>query len=485
VAAGAGRMEKEKKQPSSTGSWMGMWGWRGLGSKGGDSPSATVEGLPIAGGIVPANGHALSPPSLSLPTTRPSLTDPTRLDLTSLPSFIDDDLSYPPYPTPPHLRAIFLSTRLLAVDAASLFSDAVSAGPLIGRLAFDLVSAARERNITVTETRQSSRALPKALSTRSSSSSVPQVPAERASASNLPPRKPSMGIVEQPLLAASSALSRALNAASKSRPSSRSISRPKASTLTQAPAELDGSARSGEGTSSSETMPIPSVELDSIEPQESRPPTLISDRTGLRRLFSTHRSASEAAKARRSSRFGGGLEPLTDKYGFIYDTRNLALLREASDAGAPAPAVFAGLPRVEPEGAEDESGEEDWVENNVVLSPGESPRRPTSSGARTPASAEMHLSGSSASGVSISFAEGSQLLSSAPRSNGRHRSSTILSLNPSPARASAAPQTVHVSADVTATDVDQNLTPSHRQTFGLTGRKVGSLRRQTGQLMTI
>ena len=302
-------------------------------------------------------------------------------------------------------------------------------------------------------------------------------------------RRSSTGISEQPSQAASmpSAFNRAFNAASMGWSSSKSVARssvllPKASSLVEAPAEVEATARSGDGSLLLRTTSVPSVELDSIEPQESRPPTLVSDRRGLRRLFSAHRTASDAAKvARQTSRFAGGgkLEPLTDQYGFIYNTRNLALLREASDAGAPAPAVFAGLPRVEPEGgADDEDVEEDWVEDNIVLCPGEMSRRPTSSGARTPASAEMQLSGSSASGVSISFVEGSQMLSSAsvaPRSNGRHRSSTILSLNPSPARPSAAPQAIHASADVMAVGTDQSLPSSHRQTFGLTGRKVCDL----------
>lgn len=452
-----------------------MWGWRGVGSKAGGPSTETLEGLPGAG-ILPAKAQVPAPPTLSLPTTRQSVDDVTRPNHPPLSSPDGCDLSYPPYPTPPHLRAIFLSTRLLSIDAGSLFSNSTSAGPLVGRLAFKLVSTARERNITVAEARHGPRhTAPKTLSSRSSSSSVPKLATKDSMEINASSRKASMGIVEQPLMAASSALSRALNAASKARPATKSVSRSRASTLAQPAAELDLSARANVGHVPCETMPIPSVELDSIEPQETRPPTLISDRTGLRRLFSTHRTASDTANFRRASRFGGGLEPLTDQYGFTYDSRNLALLREASDAGAPAPAVFAGLPRVEPDDANHEDIEEDWVENNVGVSPNNLPRQPTSSGARTPASAEMQLSGSSASGVSISFAESSQTLStasSASRSNGRNLSSTVLSLNPSPARPSAAPQSVHVSADVTATDTDQDLKTSHQQTFGLTGRKV-------------
>lgn len=444
-----------------------MWGWRG------GPQSRFLPGRTTPDAVASDGSHSVPTQAFDTPGA------PNR-PVTDDSAFADATLNYPPYPTPLHFRAIFLSTRLLSANAVSLFSGATNAGPLISRLAFGLVLSSRERNISIPETRRSAPVVPKAVLDRRKSQSIVLAKGDTPTTA-APVSRFSKGVVEQPLLAATSALSRALNSATGLKSSSSSKrSKPSQSSTQRPSVDVASSSRMADGPSStSASAPVPSVELESIEPQESRPPTLVSDRSNLRRLFSSGRSTQK--KSKRASRFESKLEPLTDRYGFIYDTRNLTLLREASDAGAPAPAVFAGLPRVEPEEGDDE--EDDWVENNILLSPPRqmSPLSSDSIGPK-PSSVDMLPSPSSASGVSLTFAdhlEGATTGAAPPSSkNGRHRSSTVLSLNPSPVRAVAAPQQVHVSADVTPTDIDEEERPSHRQAFGLTGRKVGPPRAQ-------
>lgn len=62
---------------------------------------------------------------------------------------------------------------------------------------------------------------------------------------------------------------------------------------------------------------IPSVELEPIEPTESRPPTLLFDRSELRSFLHASRRNSKRKQSATASRFETGLEPLTGKGWFL------------------------------------------------------------------------------------------------------------------------------------------------------------------------
>ena len=86
-------------------------------------------------------------------------------------------------------------------------------------------------------------------------------------------------------------------------------------TTAVSPPNLDYHASSG-GASPSEETPPPSVELASIVPDESRPPTVLLSRQNLGNFFLSHRAAGRGLVS-TASRFKGGEAPLTDRYGFI------------------------------------------------------------------------------------------------------------------------------------------------------------------------
>lgn len=71
-------------------------------------------------------------------------------------------------------------------------------------------------------------------------------------------------------------------------------------------------------TPSSETngpLPPPSVELASIVPDESRPPTVLLSRQNLGSFFTSSRKGTP--KLSTATRFTSDQPPLTDRYGFI------------------------------------------------------------------------------------------------------------------------------------------------------------------------
>jgi hypothetical protein len=67
----------------------------------------------------------------------------------------------------------------------------------------------------------------------------------------------------------------------------------------------------GTGSPSADTPP-PSVELSSIVPDETRPPTVLLSRQNLGSFFQSTRT-----KLTTATRFTSDQPPLTDRYGFI------------------------------------------------------------------------------------------------------------------------------------------------------------------------
>lgn len=101
-------------------------------------------------------------------------------------------------------------------------------------------------------------------------------------------------------------------------PSRSATARPSAAAVVQA-GTSDSNDVSGNTTPSRE---IPSVELESIIPDESRPPTVVLSRNNLGSFFQSEKARAAVGKMPKASRFNGA-EPLTDRYGFICKHFNL------------------------------------------------------------------------------------------------------------------------------------------------------------------
>lgn len=155
------------------------------------------------------------------------------------------------------------------------------------------------------------------------------------------------------------------------------------------------------------------------------------------------------------------------------DVRNINMLREASEVGAPAPACFAGIPTTAVEAETEE--EDDWVDQNIRIGFDKPPSPTALDSERTVPSPQPDHSLTSSSGVSVISTE----VEPSTPSRGRRRSSTVVSLNPSPVRPINASQNLHVSGAVPP--VDDTFVP--RRGFHLTGRKTIQL--LLNQLTTI
>lgn len=167
------------------------------------------------------------------------------------------------------------------------------------------------------------------------------------------------------------------------------------------------------------------------------------------------------------------------------------MLRDASEAGAPAPATFSGL--INPNSDDsDTDDEEDWVERNVQFIQ-ESPSKMGFSKLAVHDESDEHDHGSQDLRASLSSSSGVSVVSSdavdrrlgpndpaTPTSpvdgkrGSRIRSATLVSLNPSPVRPIISPQTFHVSADAPSLDNDAIPPPGRGHgpnPISLTGRK--------------
>lgn len=103
-------------------------------------------------------------------------------------------------------------------------------------------------------------------------------------------------------------------------------------------------------------LPPPSVELASIVPDESRPPTVLLSRQNLGSFFTSSRKGTP--KLSTATRFTSDQPPLTDRYGFICesqlengkrepkltadDIQHASMLKDASRVGTSAPISLTG-----------------------------------------------------------------------------------------------------------------------------------------------
>ncbi|OCF41132.1 hypothetical protein I317_05046 [Kwoniella heveanensis CBS 569] len=366
----------------------------------------------------------------------------------------------------PAYKAIFLATRLITPDPSSILVSAdIPSNSLVAYLAHSLVSNARDEGIVARDP-ISDRRRSRDLSRSRAASIVSQDAISPDLNTSSKDKVPSGGYGDQ-ALAATASLGRTLLSSVSSatmrgtraitslneetRPSllSRaSSSRGFPTTAISAPMPQVNSGSSA--TSPTEERPLPSVELSSIVPDESRPPTVLLSRQNLGSFFQNTKG-----KLHTASRFESDEEPLTDRYGFIYDIQHAKMLKDASAAGTPAPASLNGV--IPPSASTEAEG---WIARR---------RRNSHESQRSARSRKMSLDqveAGSTTGASprqsVDSAVSPQLLGvrsktpedvSPPQSRSssqvdthRHRSSTLLNLNPSPARPVTAKDHLTVSA---------------------------------------
>ncbi|KAJ6578067.1 rab-GTPase-TBC domain-containing protein [Mycena capillaripes] len=316
----------------------------------------------------------------------------------------DDDPPALPRIQGASLRAIAHATRVMTADPASVLADAGrETGPLIARLALELIRNARDENIVF---REPGRERP---ARRGAELSLDRDAFNAHAGADGP-----LALLSPPATASGEAiltLSRALGSAGtaredgfrggkgkgkKGRSAAASImSSPapaaqalfstllgvggghqrKASTAadTHHAQATNGVDAGGGGAASNEAGSVrkaPSVPLESIIPATAKPPTQYLSRTYTHTPLTArdfrfsipipHPIPSAAA------RFGvpGAGEPLTDRYGFVYDVAqyDVLLLIRAKECGNAAPACLTGVKiadREEDEGWPEDGGEED------------------------------------------------------------------------------------------------------------------------------
>ncbi|KDQ08667.1 hypothetical protein BOTBODRAFT_559322 [Botryobasidium botryosum FD-172 SS1] len=346
-------------------------------------------------------------------------------------------------PHPSHVRAIFHATRVMSSDPRSILVDQrQGTSELVARLALELVRNARDEGLTVVEPRQ---------------------PPNPAPSSSLVRQNSETAIISQDTNSSASVmLGRAMTHAST--PTSK-VKR--LSTMAALASPLFGTFKSGNrvgpppaeaatanqpnsgGQDQQQTLkPVKkpgagTVELESIIPELFKPPTLFLSQV---RPNSSLRSPSfrPSIPYTTATRFSSSEQPLTDRYGFIYDVSSydVSLLIKAREASSTAPACLTGIKI-----ADQVDDDDDWPgEDGITTARKET--LPTIHGR-----CECCESGSgSIMGEQMVFDEPSSPTLSQRSSNKdlktsvRRRSSTISSLNPTPSKPSVSPQTLTVPA---------------------------------------
>ena len=308
-----------------------------------DGPPASVTSSPVRASTLP-----LPTPSAPQLATSPDPSDlRTETSTTQSPSLADDRR----LPQGASLRAIAHATRVMTSDPGSILVDqGRDAGPLIRRLAFDLVQTARDEHVLFREP-------PKSKERRERKET-------RAESSHQVVARATLSPVEG--VAATESLSRALNAQSQVVHKSRSrtgglitasLTTPILNAFMPQPQRkptggLEGVPRSNVDASAPFPQPVVrkpgSVPLESIIPAMSKPPTHYLSRKYAPLTAPDFHFAIPLPNA--ASRFNVYHDdesklPLTDRYGFIYDVSqyDVLLLVRAKECGSTAPACLTGV----------------------------------------------------------------------------------------------------------------------------------------------
>lgn len=307
-----------------------------------DGPSPSVTSSPVL-----ASTLALPAPSAPQLATSPDPSD-SRTETSTMhsPSLVDDKC----LPQGASLRAIAHATRVMTSDPGSILVDqGRDAGPLIRRLALELIQTARDEHVLFRE--------PSKLKERRERKEA------RVEGGHQVIARATLSPIEG--VAAAESLSRALNAQgqvvrkSRSRPGgliSASLTTPILNALMPQPQRKPTGGPEGVPRSNADANPAPqpapnkpaSVPLESIIPAMSKPPTQYLSRKYAPLTAPDFRFTIPLPNA--ASRFNVYLDdqsrqPLTDRYGFIYDVSqyDVLLLVRAKECGNTAPACLTGV----------------------------------------------------------------------------------------------------------------------------------------------
>ena len=301
-------------------------------------------------------------------------------------------------PHPSHIRAISYATRVMTSDPNSILVDGGErTSERVANLAFELVNNMRlDTGFTLRE--------PKAVSTKR----VPSL-ASIASRATLPPsvdpKAPASAIAKMDTGPGETKaiivtnLTRALNkgAVKAGRRTSMAAAAlasplfgtfrtrgPHSQSIDGLPSQLSANpamnppAPPGNGPVAPAPPKAGTVELESIIPAQSKPPTLYLSRTYVSSLLNpSFKPADFAVSHMPASRFsvhlqeGSRQELHTDRFGFLYDIvpYDVKILVRARDVGCTAPACLTGV-RIADRGEGGEADDEDgWSDNEGVVTP--------------------------------------------------------------------------------------------------------------------
>ncbi|KAG2075404.1 TBC-domain-containing protein [Suillus decipiens] len=438
-----------------------------------------------------SSSSATGPPSASRPVAEPSLKariDDTKSSVSSSPALSTFSA---PVPVTPHLatvgasyprsgssttspslteekppqgaslRAIAHAIRVMTSDPGSILTDhGRETSPLIAQLALELVKRARDEHVSFREPQ-------KLREKREHKSSKVEIGDQITAHATLSPIEGTD---------ASTALNRTLTTQSKAvrKPRSRGVNMisPFASPLfgslmpqhkKSLPAVEASAKTSGEGTTStarSSNIPVQqqhsankpgSVALESIIPAIAKPPTHYLSRT-YTPLTSPHFNFTIPLPT-SASRFtvyrdNESKQPLTDRYGFIYDISqyDVLLLVRAMECGNTAPACLTGVKIADRKESNSWSDDDDNDQKNVIeIVKGSC----TCNGEGNPMSPVSSGPSNDTAGAASPPPEGS----SASSSSSRPRSNTVTS--------TATPLAVHMLHSSTAILTITQSTPRH------------------------
>ncbi|KAF8124801.1 rab-GTPase-TBC domain-containing protein [Boletus edulis] len=335
------------------------------------APPAHDGHLSVTSSPVLASTLPLPAPSAPQLATSPDPSD-TRTETSTMqsPTLADDKR----LPQGSSLRAIAHATRVMTSDPGSILVDqGRDAGPLIRRLALDLVQTARDEHILFREpSKQRERKERKEARTEGGHQVV-----ARATLS------PVEGV------AAAESLSRALHAQGQVVRKSRSrtgglitasLTTPILNALMPQPQRKQTGGLEGVPRTNSDATVIPpqpvvkkpsSVPLESIIPAMSKPPTQYLSRKYTPLTAPDFRFTIPLPNA--ASRFtvyhdDESKQPLTDRYGFIYDVSqyDVLLLTRAKECGNTAPACLTGVRIADRKESNSWSDEEADVSKGVI-----------------------------------------------------------------------------------------------------------------------
>lgn len=331
------------------------------------------DGLPPSMISSPVFASSLPLPAPSAPqlATSPDPSESrTETSTMQSPSLVDEKRP----PQGASLRAIAHATRVMTSDPGSILVDqGRDAGPLVGRLALDLVQNARDEHIIFREP-------PKARERRERKEG-------RAGGGHQVVARATLSPVEG--VAAAESLSRALNAQgqvvrkSRSRPGglmTASLTTPILNALMPQPQRKltgghEGIPRLNVDANAPPPQPVArkpgSVPLESIIPAMSKPPTHYLSRKYTPLATPDFRFTIPLPNA--ASRFSvyhddESKQPLTDRYGFIYDVSqyDVLLLVRAKECGSTAPACLTGVRIADRKESNSWSDEETDMSKSVI-----------------------------------------------------------------------------------------------------------------------